>query len=342
MSGSSSVCSRENLAIRLRLLTARDLPFADAVRAAAGWNQTLDDWRRFLALEPEGCFLAEWEGKPAGTATTLIHGPELAWIGMVLVHPDSRRRGIGQALLRHCLEHLRQRGVGCIKLDATPLGQPVYERLGFRSEWTLARWERASAPAVADAPHEPPPEPRGLGVRQSSAAFGPAPSETKRQRTAALSRRGGTVACGCAPRRFMAGEQVRKEWEALDAAAFGIARTRLWNALERQGSTVRSVEAADGRLAGLGMSRPGSRARYLGPVVAASPVAGLALIEALLADHRGEPVFWDIPDPNTAAVAWAESDGFQRQRGLTRMFLGDNRTPGDPRMQFALAGPEVG
>ena len=128
----------------------------------------------------------------------------------------------------------------------------------------------------------------------------------------------------------------------LDAAAFGVARTRLWSALARQGAVARCVEAADGRMAGVGMSRAGSRARYLGPVVAASPVAGLALIEALLADHPGEPVYWDIPDPNTAAVVWAETHGFQLQRVLTRMFLGDNRTPGDPRLQFALAGPEVG
>jgi ribosomal protein S18 acetylase RimI-like enzyme len=326
-------------AIRLRLLTAEDLAFAEVVRAAAGWNQSLEDWRRFLELEPDGCFLAEWEGAPAGTATTLIHGPELAWIGMVLVHPDYRRRGIGQALLRHCIEHLRARGVGCLKLDATPLGQPGYERLGFRSEWTLARWERAGAPAVADAPPEPPPEPRGLGMRQSSAAFGPAPSETKRQRTAALQ---DAVACGCAPRRYMATEQFRQEWEALDATVFGVARTRLLNALERQGSTVRCVQAADGTVAAFGLSRPGSRARYLGPVVAASPAAGLALIETLLAEHPEAPVFWDIPEPNEAAVAWAESRGFQRQRPLTRMYLGMNSNPGEPRRQFALAGPEVG
>jgi GNAT superfamily N-acetyltransferase len=121
-----------------------DLPFADAVRALARWNQTLDDWRRFLAMEPEGCYLAEWNGQSAGTATTIVYGPTVAWIGMVLVHPDHRRRGIGSALLQRCIDHLRERGVSSIKLDATPAGKRVYDGLGFKDEWPLARWERTS------------------------------------------------------------------------------------------------------------------------------------------------------------------------------------------------------
>lgn len=128
--------------LRIRVMTEEDLSFADSVRTLAGWNQTPGDWRRFLEMEPGGCFVAEWDGSPAGTATTIAYGLELAWIGMVLVHPDYRRRGIGNALLHRCIESLRARGVRCIKLDATPLGRTVYENLGFKSEWSLARWER--------------------------------------------------------------------------------------------------------------------------------------------------------------------------------------------------------
>lgn len=296
--------------IEVRPLTLRDLAFADAVRAAAGWNQTLEDWRRFLALEPEGCFLAAWDGAASGTATTIVHGPELAWIGMVLVHPEFRRRGIGNALLRHCLDHLHQRGIRCLKLDATPLGEPVYEGLGFCREWTLSRWERASEPAGAANPTP------GHDATASSP-----------------SRRTGLTASGMPPLGTL---------EALDAAAFGIARGRLLQALVEQGVTTRFATGPDGGVAGFGMSRAGARARYLGPVIAASPVVGLALVADLLADHLGAPTFWDIPEPNTAAVNWAAAHGFTRQRPLTRMFLGENRHPGNAGMQFALAGPEVG
>lgn len=152
-------------ALSLRKLTPADLPFADSVRALAGWNQTLDDWTRFLATEPEGCFLAEWNGVPAGTATTTIHGADLAWIGMVLVHPDFRRRGIGRALLQHSISYLRARGIRCIKLDATPAGKLVYDGLGFRSEWTLQRWTGRPVPAAscANAPGLRFWQPRDLG-----------------------------------------------------------------------------------------------------------------------------------------------------------------------------------
>src|SRR5256885_742127 len=88
--------------LRVRVITEGDLPFAENVCSLAGWNQTPGDWRRFLAMEPAGCFVAEWDGLPAGTATTITYGFDLAWIGMVLVHPDYRRRGIGNALLGGC------------------------------------------------------------------------------------------------------------------------------------------------------------------------------------------------------------------------------------------------
>jgi GNAT superfamily N-acetyltransferase len=133
-----------NSSISLRVMRQRDLPFADTVRALAGWNQTLNDWRRFLAMEPDGCYVAEWNGQPAGTATIIAYGAAVAWIGMVLVHPDYRRRGVGTALLKRCIEHLRERGVRSIKLDATPAGKQVYDGLGFKDEWTLARWEGRS------------------------------------------------------------------------------------------------------------------------------------------------------------------------------------------------------
>jgi GNAT superfamily N-acetyltransferase len=141
--------------LHIRNFTEGDLAFADSLRALAGWNQTIADWRRFLGTDADGCFVAELDGLPVGTATTTTYGPALAWIGMVLVHPDHRRRGIGRALLIRCLEHLRQRGVRCIKLDATPAGQPVYQSLGFESEWTLTRWQRSGNSSHPSRPSPP-------------------------------------------------------------------------------------------------------------------------------------------------------------------------------------------
>jgi GNAT superfamily N-acetyltransferase len=134
--------------ISIRLLARSDLDFADSLRAIAGWNQTLDDWNRFLTLDPASCFVAEHNGNRAGTAVVMIYGAEVAWIGMILVHPDFRRRGIGRFLMEHCLGHLRERGVRCVKLDASPFGKPLYEQLGFREEWGLSCWVSGGATAL--------------------------------------------------------------------------------------------------------------------------------------------------------------------------------------------------
>ena len=135
-----------NSGLRIRQLGSSDIAFAQRLRSAAGWNQTVSDWVRLLDYEPSGCFAGEVDEQPVATTTTTTYGTDLAWIGMVLVDSKFRRRGIATAMLEHCLKVLlNDRGVNCVKLDATPAGAAVYEKLGFRVDCELARWE-ASTP----------------------------------------------------------------------------------------------------------------------------------------------------------------------------------------------------
>lgn len=109
----------------------------------AGWNQTIADWRRLLRLNPSGCFAALADEKVVATITTTEYEDELAWIGMVLVEPSFRRRGIATRLMEAALEYLKEKQVRAVKLDATPEGQLVYEGLGFEFELMVERWSRA-------------------------------------------------------------------------------------------------------------------------------------------------------------------------------------------------------
>jgi len=84
----------------LRCLCPGDLRTADQLRADLGWNQTILDWQRLLALSPEGCVVAEQNGRIVGTCTTVSYGNALAWIGMMMVDPAGRGQGIGDSLLR--------------------------------------------------------------------------------------------------------------------------------------------------------------------------------------------------------------------------------------------------
>lgn len=137
----------------IRLLTPRDIPMALDLCRSAGWNQLQGDWARLIDHEPEGCFAATLHDQLVGTITTTRYGTDLAWIGMMLVHEDYRRRGIATDLMNAGLEYLHQHNVRCIKLDATPAGQPVYERLGFRAEWSFRRWVRGDTSPEAIVPN---------------------------------------------------------------------------------------------------------------------------------------------------------------------------------------------
>ena len=125
--------------IEMRLLFESDIPAAMKLKEAAGWNQTEEDWRRLIRLEPDGCFAAIKDGRLVGTTTTTMYKGDLAWVGMVLVDPQSRRQGIATKLMDTALDYLKGK-VATVKLDATPQGKLVYEKFGFEVESMVERW----------------------------------------------------------------------------------------------------------------------------------------------------------------------------------------------------------
>jgi len=131
--------------IEIRLMTIDDLQLGLRLSRQAGWNQTESDWLRFMNLEPEGCFVADLNGCSVGTTTTCIFGP-IAWIAMVLVDKNARGQGIGTRLLKHSLDYLNVGKVKTVRLDATPAGRPIYEKLGFVPEYELIRFEGVARP----------------------------------------------------------------------------------------------------------------------------------------------------------------------------------------------------
>lgn len=143
----------------IRQMRPEDIGSAMRLKQAAQWNQTGQDWVNVMALEPEGCWVWEQDAQVVGTTTAVCYGQELAWIGMVLVLPECRGKGIGRRLMEHALAWLEQRGLQQVKLDATDMGRPLYEKLGFREEQPIERWGAAGAAGVGRAVEEAPPEP---------------------------------------------------------------------------------------------------------------------------------------------------------------------------------------
>ena len=145
-------------------MVSADLPRADELRRIAGWNQRPADWERFLELAPGGCFVAVAGDTIIGTVTTIQYGREVGWVGMLLVHPENRGGGIGKALLMRAVEHLQNEKIASIKLDATPLGEGLYRKMGFKDEWALTRYKGT----IVGIPNEPPCEGLDLTKRDTA------------------------------------------------------------------------------------------------------------------------------------------------------------------------------
>ena len=114
-----------------------DLPAAMEIKDAEGWNQTLEDWRFFLTQDPYLCLVATDRQVIIGTVTAVPYKSKLAWIGMMLVRENFRGLGIGKLLMENILKRLED--YPAIKLDATPAGFPLYEKLGFLREYSIFR-----------------------------------------------------------------------------------------------------------------------------------------------------------------------------------------------------------
>ncbi|MCY8955609.1 GNAT family N-acetyltransferase [Bacillus cereus] len=65
------------------------------------------------------------------SAAIILYGEKLASIGMVIVHPDYKGRGIGKIITEACVKSVSTHTP--IMLIATDEGKPLYEKLGFRA-----------------------------------------------------------------------------------------------------------------------------------------------------------------------------------------------------------------
>lgn len=133
------------VATEIRRFTLADVPFGMMLTDMAEWHRSAPDWVRLIRLQPDGAFLAVADGIPAGTGALLSFG-RVAWVHSVIVLPDFRGRGIGETLMRACLDFVRARAVPTTKLDSVDGVEPFYARLGFREEYPSWRLLAQAAP----------------------------------------------------------------------------------------------------------------------------------------------------------------------------------------------------
>ncbi len=267
-----------------------------ALSASAHWNQNEADWALMLSFG-RGYGLTLEDGTLAASTLTLPFGRSFAWVAMVLVHPECRRRGYATRLLRRALDDLARDGRMAV-LDATPAGREVYRQEGFRDTWSFRRLALQGAWNVTAEPVE------RMRVRPLQAA----------------------------------------DWShvvALDTPAFGANRESLLRSLAPRLPQAALAVERDGQLSGFLLGRDGREARQLGPLVARDTASARALLAAALS-IVAPPLYVDLVDREEALHAWLVSGGFTMQRPFTRMAHRADRAPGDARLIYCPAGPELG
>jgi len=109
-----------------------------ALSKSAHWNQNEADWRLMLGFG-RGWGIALEDGTLAASTVVLPYGPRFAWVAMVLVLPEHRRKGFATQLLKKALAENSGAGRASL-LDATPAGFEVYRQEGFRPTWGFKRF----------------------------------------------------------------------------------------------------------------------------------------------------------------------------------------------------------
>lgn len=94
---------------------------------------------------------------------------------------------------------------------------------------------------------------------------------------------------------------------------------RLWIA---QPDAVRLGAMRDGELAGWGLMRACSKGCKIGPLFADDQATAERLLDSFLASAPGQPVFFDVPEPNAAANKASEQRGMTPSFATARMYAG--------------------
>jgi len=125
----------------VRLWTEADIDYVTESVKREGWGYIRRDIKRCWQYEPNGCFIAEVQNKPIGHVFSICYG-KMGWMGLLIVNPEKRGKGVGAILMQTALNYLQRIGTETILLEAVEKAVSLYERLGFKEEFVSLRFSK--------------------------------------------------------------------------------------------------------------------------------------------------------------------------------------------------------
>ena len=101
-----------------------------------GWNPGLADAAAFHAADPDGFLGVFVDGEMAGGISAVAYGTTFGFIGLYIVKPEYRGRGLGRAVWDAGIKRLEGRTIG---LDGVPEQQANYRSMGFLPAYESVR-----------------------------------------------------------------------------------------------------------------------------------------------------------------------------------------------------------
>jgi ribosomal protein S18 acetylase RimI-like enzyme len=98
---------------------------------------------RTLTPLPNGvlsAYRADYDGQPAAVALALHHNHDCG-VSFVATIPQARRQGLATAVMRQALRDAIAKGCTTTTLQATDVGERLYENLGYRRLCAMQLWE---------------------------------------------------------------------------------------------------------------------------------------------------------------------------------------------------------
>lgn len=125
----------------IRTMRSDEIEIAIEFAALEGWNPGLHDAACFHAADPGGFLVAECLGQSVGCIAAVSYAGRFGFIGLYIVAPAWRGRGIGRRLWTEGMARLAGQVVG---LDGVPAQQENYRRSGFELAWQNVRFAGAA------------------------------------------------------------------------------------------------------------------------------------------------------------------------------------------------------